>query len=89
MASNYDTGRTRTIRYCGVNYVVRPCAKLQPGYKKRAWEVTADDVVIAGMVWTKSRCLNRIHAHAVAQGRYPTMLADGLTYEDILGRLRK
>jgi hypothetical protein len=85
MAANIQTGRTRTVRYCGTDYTVAPGETYG---RKQLWVVAANSVTLTATCPTRSKAINRIHAHATeVAGTYPAQIADGLTYSQMVSRL--
>jgi hypothetical protein len=77
MSANALTGKTRSVRYCGTDYVIRP--GIIHG-QKQAWQVEANGIVLSGFRATRSKCVTLIHDHAVSDGHFPAKLGDGVDY---------
>lgn len=84
MSANITTGKTRTVRYCGADYVVAPG---DTHGKKQAWIVLCDGQQIRSFVLTKSKAAAAIHEHAVECGKYPSSASDGVNYTNLVSRI--
>jgi len=86
MAANVATGRTRIVRYCGTDYTVSPGEVYG---RKQLWVIQDErGTVLSSRCQTRSRAVYRIHEHAAQiAGTFPAKLSDGLTYDQLVGKL--
>jgi hypothetical protein len=88
MAANVATGRVRVARYCGAEYTVRPSSHPDAVTgRKQVWEVCCEGWVIRPWVINLSKCVYYIHEHSVESATYPAKVSDGLSYDQLVGRL--
>lgn len=85
MSANVQTGKTRTVRYCGADYTILPGE--QHG-QKQAWELYCNGERIRRFVLTLPKCVFYIHEHATQSGRYPARLPDGRSYQQLISAIR-
>jgi len=84
MSANVETGTTKSVRYCGQDYTVRPG---EVHGRKQAWQVWCGEEQLTRFTLTRSKAVRAIHEHAVCSRTYPAQLADGLTYQRLVNIL--
>jgi hypothetical protein len=89
MSVSTGKGRTKELRYCGSDYVVRPGDAVRAHANQAAWEISCDGRVIHPHVLSIPHVVGKIHEHAVGTGSFPSRLDDGIGYEPMLAKLKR